>query len=46
MGNVLEVAQGEGGEQGDPLMPVLFSLGQHCKNQWKVACRRGDHGVP
>ena len=23
------VRQGEGGEQGDPLMPLLFSLGQH-----------------
>ena len=23
------VHQGEGGEQGDPLMPLLFSLGQH-----------------
>ena len=24
-----EVRQGEGGEQGDPLMPCLFALGQH-----------------
>ena len=23
------VTQAEGGEQGDPLMPALFSLGQH-----------------
>ena len=23
------VLQGEGGEQGDPLMPALYSLGQH-----------------
>ena len=23
------IAQGEGGEQGDPLMPLLFSLGLH-----------------
>ena len=23
------IPQGEGGEQGDPLMPLLFSLGQH-----------------
>ena len=23
------IAQGEGGEQGDPLMPLLFALGQH-----------------
>ena len=29
MGNVHNVAQGEGGEQGDPLMPALFSLGRH-----------------
>ena len=24
-----EIAQGEGGEQGDPLMPSLYTLGQH-----------------
>ena len=23
------IPQGEGGEQGDPLMPMLFSLGMH-----------------
>ena len=23
------ILQGEGGEQGDPLMPMLYSLGQH-----------------
>ena len=23
------IRQGEGGEQGDPLMPLLFSLGVH-----------------
>ena len=28
-GGVHSVLQGEGGEQGDPLMPMLFSLGQH-----------------
>ena len=28
-GGVRRVWQGEGGEQGDPLMPSLFSLGQH-----------------
>ena len=28
-GVVHEIDQGEGGEQGDPLMPLLFSLGQH-----------------
>ena len=29
MGIVNHVQQGEGGEQGDPLMPLLFALGQH-----------------
>ena len=29
MGTVNHVQQGEGGEQGDPLMPLLFALGQH-----------------
>ena len=28
-GVVREIQQGEGGEQGDPLMPPLFALGQH-----------------
>ena len=28
-GNTHDIFQGEGGEQGDPLMPALFSLGQH-----------------
>ena len=28
-GTVHTVHQGEGGEQGDPLMPLLFSVGQH-----------------
>ena len=28
-GNVHRIHQGEGGEQGDALMPLLFSLGQH-----------------
>ena len=26
---VHDILQGEGGEQGDPLMPALFSLGEH-----------------
>ena len=26
---VVHEIQGEGGEQGDPLMPALFALGQH-----------------
>ena len=29
LGVTQHIAQGEGGEQGDPLMPLLFSLGQH-----------------
>ena len=29
LGGVHSVLQGEGGEQRDPLMPMLFSLGQH-----------------
>ena len=28
-GEVHKIAQGEGGEQGDPMMPLLYSLGQH-----------------
>ena len=29
MGTTQHTPQGEGGEQGDPLMPLLFALGQH-----------------
>ena len=29
MGVTQNIQQGEGGEQGDPLMPMLFALGQH-----------------
>ena len=29
MGVSQDLPQGEGGEQGDPLMPMLFALGQH-----------------
>ena len=28
-GTTHEILQGEGGEEGDPLMPALFALGQH-----------------
>jgi len=28
-GEALTIPQAEGGEQGDPLMPALFALGQH-----------------
>ena len=40
MGNTQEIPQGEGGEQGDPLMPMLFSLGEHTALeaiQWRLA---------
>ena len=49
VGNVHEIAQGEGGEQGDPLMPLLFSLGQHRSLQsinGRFACRGENHGIP
>ena len=29
MGVTKHISQGEGGEQGNPLMPMLFALGQH-----------------
>ena len=29
MGTAQHIPQGEGGEQGDPLMPMLYALGQH-----------------
>ena len=29
LGVTQHIAQGEGGEQGEPLMPLLFALGQH-----------------
>ena len=28
-GDMHRILQGEGGEQGDPMMPLLYSLGQH-----------------
>ena len=33
VGTVQHIEQGEGGEQGDVLMPLLFSLGQHAALQ-------------
>ena len=44
LGVVNHIPQGEGGEQGDPLMPLLFSLGQH-RALVSVAgeLRRGEH---
>ena len=38
-GIVHQIEQGEGGEQGDPLMPLLFALGQHA-----ILCAR-DEGL-
>ena len=39
-----EITQGEGGEQGDPLMPALFSLGQHNALQQAVTeLHQKDH---
>ena len=38
------IRQGEGGEQGDPLMPLLFSLGVHnalAAGKWRMA--PGEH---
>ena len=29
VGDVQDIPQGEGGDQGDPLMPLLFSLAMH-----------------
>ena len=44
LGNVNYIPQGEGGEQGDASMPLLFSLGQH-RALVSVAgeLRRGEH---
>ena len=38
-GVVHTVEQGEGGEQGDVLMPLLYSLGQH------AALKSGARGI-
>ena len=40
IGEVRDIDQGEGGEQGDPLMPMLFSLGQY--NALRAAQARLD----
>ena len=34
MGTVHEIDQGKGGEQGDPMMPLFFSPGQHAALQF------------
>ena len=36
-GTVHEIRQGEGGEQGDALMPALYALGQHAALQSAAA---------
>ena len=36
------IPQGEGGEQGDPHMPLLFSLGQHAA--WSAVASRLEEG--
>ena len=35
------ILQGVGGEQGDPLMTLLYSLGQHIGGNSRGACRWG-----
>ena len=43
-GMVHTIPQGEGGEQGDHLMPLLFSVGQHSSLEAVGAqLRRGEH---
>ena len=38
-----EICQGEGGEQGDPLMPALYALGQHAAlAQVNATLREGE----
>ena len=37
MGDVHDILQGEKGEQGGPLMPALFSFGQH--DAFEAICR-------
>ena len=45
-GNVQDIPQGEGGEQGDPLMPLLFSLGLHgALNAVKARLSEGEKVV-
>ena len=44
MGVTQHIAQGEGGEQGDPLMPRLFALGQHgALEATQTRLGRGEH---
>ena len=44
MGVTQHIAQGAGGEQGDPLMPILFALGQHgALEATQARLGRGEH---
>ena len=43
LGRVLTITQGEGGEHGDAMMPLLFSLGRHAALE---RVQRSLHGVP
>ena len=44
MGVIQHIPQGEGGEQGDPLMPILFALGQHgALEATQARLGRGEH---
>ena len=45
MGVTQSIPQGEGGEQGDPLMPMLFALGQHQALVQAQARLSGDEKV-
>ena len=43
-GRLQAIVQAEGGEQGNPLMPALFALGQHAALAAKqVTVRPGEH---
>ena len=40
--NLWSTMQGEGGEQGDPLMPMLYSLGQRTGGHRQKSPSHGD----
>ena len=42
---VTNISQGEGGEQGDPLMPMFFALGQHSSLVEHVMAYLDDAGT-
>ena len=41
LGRVHTITQGEGGEHGDAMMPLLFSLGQHAALESAAVVTRG-----